>query len=158
MIEILNYNKSSLLHNLSVKILDEIELSDDLESASRERLFIQGVCKRVSQSKSVLYLLKIDNKIIGLIALSVTSIQEQPSLQVDYIFVSKSFRGEKIETLNNYKPFRYLISLALIIAEKLTLEVGLRYIVLSPDNDELKHKYLKVDFKELNENWMFLKI
>ena len=37
-------------------------------------------------------------------------------------------------------------------------KIGLRYIVLSPDNDDLKDKYVKVGFKKLNKEWMFFKI
>lgn len=37
-------------------------------------------------------------------------------------------------------------------------KLGLRYIVLSPDSDNLKEKYLSVGFKKLNKDWMFFKI
>jgi hypothetical protein len=51
-----------------------------------------------------------------------------------------------------------LIEFSINLAKDLKKVIGLRYIVLSPDNDELKQKYLSVDFKELNQEWMFLKI
>jgi len=35
--------------------------------------------------------------------------------------------------------------------------VGLRYLLLSPDSDELKEKYKQVDFRELNDDWMYFK-
>jgi len=60
----------------------------------------------------------------------------------------------KIKTYNH----QYLIKLAILIAEKISLEVGLKYIVLSPDNDNLKEKYKKVGFSTLNEDWMYLKL
>ncbi len=158
MLEIINYNSSSSSYNLYTTILKKLQFSDDIQQANREELFIKDVCTRVSKSKSVLYVLEYEEKIIGLIALSATSITDQPSIQIDYIFVSNSFRNKNLEILNDFKPFRYLINLAISLAEDMSKKLGLRYIVLSPDNDDLKDKYVKVGFKKLNKEWMFFKI
>lgn len=158
MLEIINYNSSSSSYNLYTSILKKLQFSDDIQQANREELFIKDVCTRVSKSKSVLYVLEFEEKIIGLIALSATSITDQPSIQIDYIFVSNSFRNKNLEILNDFKPFRYLINLAISLAEDMSKKLGLRYIVLSPDNDDLKDKYIKVCFKKLNKEWMFFKI
>ena len=158
MLEIINYNSSSSSYNLYTSILKKLQFSDDIQQANREELFIKDVCTRVSKSKSVLYVLEFEEKIIGLIALSATSITDQPAIQIDYIFVSNSFRNKNLEILNDFKPFRYLINLAISLAEDMSKKLGLRYIVLSPDNDDLKDKYVKVGFKKLNKEWMFFKI
>lgn len=158
MLEIINYNSSSSSYNLYTTILKKLQFSDDIQQVNREELFIKDVCTRVSKSKSVLYVLEFEEKIIGLIALSATSITDQPSIQIDYIFVSNSFRNKNLEILNDFKPFRYLINLAISLAEDMSKKLGLRYIVLSPDNDDLKDKYIKVCFKKLNKEWMFFKI
>ena len=158
MLEIINYNSSSSSYNLYATILKKLQFSDDIQQANREELFIKDVCTRVSKSKSVLYVLEFEEKIIGLIVLSATSITDQPSIQIDYIFVSNSFRNKNLEILNDFKPFRYLINLAISLAEDMSKKLGLRYIVLSPDNDDLKDKYVKVGFKKLNKEWMFFKI
>ena len=158
MLEIINYNSSSSSYNLYTSILKKLQFSDDIQQSNREELFIKDVCTRVSKSKSVLYILEFEEKIIGLIALSATSITDQPSIQIDYIFVSNSFRNKNLEILNDFKPFRYLINLAISLAEDISKKLGLRYIVLSPDNDDLKDKYVKVGFKKLNKEWMFFKI
>ena len=158
MLEIINYNSSGSSYNLYTTILKKLQFSDDIQQANREELFIKDVCTRVSKSKSVLYVLEFEEKIIGLIALSATSITDQPSIQIDYIFVSNSFRNKNLEILNDFKPFRYLINLAISLAEDMSKKLGLRYIVLSPDNDDLKDKYVKVGFKKLNKEWMFFKI
>ena len=158
MLEIINYNSSSSSYNLYTTILKKLQFSDDIQQLNREELFIKDVCTRVSKSKSVLYILEFEEKIIGLIALSATSITDQPSIQIDYIFVSNSFRNKNLEILNDFKPFRYLINLAISLAEDMSKKLGLRYIVLSPDNDDLKDKYVKVGFKKLNKEWMFFKI
>lgn len=158
MLEIINYNSSSSSYNLYTTILKKLQFSDDIQQANREELFIKDVCTRVSKSKSVLYVLEYEEKIIGLIALSATSITDQPSIQIDYIFVSNSFRNKNLEILNDFKPFRYLINLAISLAEDISKKLGLRYIVLSPDSDNLKEKYLSIGFKKLNKDWMFFKI
>ena len=158
MLEIINYNSSSSSYNLYTTILKKLQFSDDIQQANREELFIKDVCTRVSKSKSVLYVLEYEEKIIGLIALSATSITDQPSIQIDYIFVSNSFRNKNLEILNDFKPFRYLINLAISLAEDMSKKLGLRYIVLSSNNDDLKDKYIKVGFKKLNKEWMFFKI
>ena len=158
MLEIINYNSSSSSYNLYTSILKKLQFSDDIQQSNREELFIKDVCTRVSKSKSVLYVLEFEEKIIGFIAFSATSITDQPSIQIDYIFVSNSFRNKNLEILNDFKPFRYLINLAISLAEDMSKKLGLRYIVLSPDNDDLKDKYVKVGFKKLNKEWMFFKI
>ena len=158
MLEIINYNSSSSSYNLYTSILKKLQFSDDIQQSNIEELFIKDVCTRVSKSKSVLYVLEFEEKIIGLIALSATSITDQPSIQIDYIFVSNSFRNKNLEILNYFKPFRYLINLAISLAEDISKKLGLRYIVLSPDSDNLKEKYLSVGFKKLNKDWMFFKI
>lgn len=158
MLEIINYNSSSSTYNLYATILKKLQFSDDIQQSSREELFVKDICNRVSKSKSVLYVLESEEKIIGLIALSSTSVIDQPSMQIDYIFVSQSFRSKNLAILNENKPFRYLINLVISLAEEMTKKIGLRYIVLSPDNDNLKEKYLSVSFKKLNKDWMFLKI
>ena len=158
MLEIINYNSSSSSYNLYTSILKKLQFSDDIQQSNREELFIKDVCTRVSKSKSVLYVLEFEEKIIGLIALSATSITDQPSIQIDYIFVSNTFRNKNLEILNDFKPFRYLINLAISLAEDMSKKLGLRYIVLSPDSDNLKEKYLSVGFKKLNKDWMFFKI
>lgn len=158
MLEIINYNSSNSSYNLYTSIYKKIQLSHNLEQANREELFIKDVCVRVTKSKSVLYTLEFEGKIIGLVALSATSITDQPSMQIDYIFVSNSFRNKNLEILDNFKPFRYLINLSISLSEDISKKLGLRYIVLSPDNDNLTEKYINVGFKKLNKEWMFFKI
>lgn len=118
MIEISNYNASSLTHQLHSKIINRVKLSDDVNLASRENAFIKDICKRVKQSKTVLYVIENDNNSIGLIAMSTTSFEEQPSLQIDYIFVNDRYRGVVVEELDNCKPFRYLVEFAINIANE----------------------------------------
>ena len=158
MLEISSYSRKSSLYGLYRKIISNVQLSNDLELSQREYLFLKDICKQIEKSKTVLYTLEVDDNIIGLIALSATSIDDQPSLQIDYIFVSEPYRGINIQELDNLKPFRYLIELSINIAKEIKNLIGIRYIVLSPDTDELKNKYKKVAFQSLNNDWMYLKI
>jgi hypothetical protein len=158
LIEIQSYDSSSPTYRLYSKILDNVELSNDLDLSNRESLFIKDICKRIEKSKTVLYILKNDDDIIGLVALAATSIKDQPSVQIDYIFVSQKYRGQRIEQLDNCKPFKYLIDISVNIAKDFKSAIGLRYLVLSPDNDDLKEKYKQVNFQKLDNDWMYLKI
>lgn len=158
MIQIEKYSHSSSIYQLSKKILANINLSDNIDLLNRETLFIEDICKRVEKSKSVLYILKYDEHIIGLISISATSIKDQPSMQIDYIFVSKNYRSKKLEILDNCKPFRYLIDLSISIAKEIQSQIGLRYIVLAPDSYDIKHKYEQFGFGSLDDSWMFLKL
>ena len=159
MVKVVKYNKNYKgSYQLHKDILKEVVLSDDTESRYREELFIKDICKKVKVNQTVMYKLQIDNNTIGLISTSVTSIKEQPSLQIDYIFISKPYRGIKLDKLNQHKPFRYLIKLLINTAERIQEDVGLKYIVLSPDNDELKSKYKNLNFLPLSDDWMYKKI
>lgn len=158
MLEISKYNKDSSEYNLHKNLLLNLKFSKDLEQSTREKSFLKDICNRVEKSKTVLYVLKLDSEIIGLVSLSATSIDDQPSLQIDYIFVNDLYRGKEIEALDNLKPFRYLIELTINLAEEIKSSIGLRWIVLSPDNEDLKNKYKKVNFQSINDDWMYLKL
>jgi len=51
-----------------------------------------------------------------------------------------------------------MIEFAIDLAKDLQSKIGLRYIVLSPDNDDIKAKYKQVGFEVLHDDWMYLKI
>ena len=161
LVEIVKYDHSYFGYNLDLEILKNLSLSQNIEEKTRETIFIKDICKKIKKSKTVLYLLKINTTIIGLVAISVTSsINEQPSVQIDYIFINSDYRGKNLEILENTKPFRYLIEFVIDVAKRLQSEVGLRYIILSPDNDDLKEKYNNLGFQKLAKSieWMYLKI
>ena len=158
MTKVTKYHKNNSSYNLAIKLLEKLTLSDNITALNRETFFIEDICKRVQKSKTVLYILENDKDIIGLVSLSATSISEQPSLQIDYILINKPYQGKILEYINNSKPFRYLIKLAISVAENIIKDVGLRYIVLSPDTDDLEIKYKQVGFEILHDDWMYLKV
>lgn len=159
MIEIKKYNNITTEYHLSKKLLESLELSDILEQKNREILFIEDICKRVEKSKTVLYVLKKDNEELGLISVSSSSIEDFPALQIDFLFVSKKYRGVILEELDNVKTSEYLIELVISIAKNIQESIGLKYIVLLPDNKDLEKIYKELNFNKLNKTgWMFISI
>ena len=159
MSELKKYNASNANYRLSIDILSDLKLSTNLDNAQREKLFIEDICKRVQKNGTVIYLLRDGNETFGFIALSVSSIDTFPSLQVDYIFVSEPYRGVPLEKLDNSKTSTYLMEFAIEIAKEIQNQVGLRYLVLLPDNDRLQSVYKDMGFQVLPKNeWMFIKL
>ena len=159
MIEIKKYNSITTEYQLSKKLLESLELSDTLDKKNREILFIKDICKRVEKSKTVLYVLKKDNEELGLISVSSSSIEDFPALQIDFLFVSKKYRGVILEELDNVKTSEYLIELVISIAKNIQESIGLKYIVLLPDNKDLEKIYKELNFNKLNKTgWMFIAI
>ena len=159
MIEIKKYNSITSEYQLSKKLLESLELSDSFEQKHRETLFIKDICKRVEKSKTVLYVLKKDNENLGLISISATSMEDFPALQIDFLFVSKNYRGQIFDELDNLKVSEYLIEFVISISKNLQENIGLKYIVLLPDNKDLEKIYKELNFNKLNKTgWMFISI
>jgi len=136
-----------------------VECTNDAEQGQRESIFIKDICKRVLKSSSVLYVLMNKEKTLGFIALSVTSIDSLPSLQVDYLFVNKLYRGVSLEVLENTKTSIYLIEFAIEIAKEIQEKVGLRSLVLLPDSQRLEKIYKDIGFQKFpKKDWMFFKL
>ena len=159
MLEIKKYNSITTEYQLSKKLLESLELSELLEQKNREILFIKDICKRVEKSKTVLYVLKKDDENLGLVSISATSMEDFPALQIDFLFVSKNYRGQIFEELDNLKVSEYLIEFVISISKNLQENIGLKYIVLLPDNKDLEKIYKKLNFNKLNKTgWMFISI
>ena len=159
MLEIKKYNSITTEYQLSKKLLESLELSGLLEQKHRETLFIKDICKRVEKSKTVLYVLKKDDENLGLVSVSATSMEDFPALQIDFLFVSKNYRGQIFDELDNLKVSEYLIEFVISISKNLQENIGLKYIVLLPDNKDLEKIYKKLNFNKLNKTgWMFISI
>jgi hypothetical protein len=154
------YNTANCNHRLSVDLLDFFTLSPKIEQNQKERLFIQDIGRRVCKAGTVLYLLEHGEEKLGFIALSASSIGDFPSLQIDYLFVDYRFRGKSLPELENEKASTYLIEFAIKTAKDIQKQIGLRYLVLLPDDERLETIYLKMGFDYLPKHhpWMFLKL
>ena len=103
--------------------------------------------------------MKIQVLFLSLQSISVTSIEDFPALQIDFLFVSKKYRGLVLEDLDNVKTSEYLIELVISIAKNIQENIGLKYIVLLPDNKDLEKIYKELNFNKLNKTgWMFISI
>ena len=159
MTKLKKYTAQNASFRLAIEVLSQVELSQNSDQAQRERAFIQAICKSVQKSNTVLYLLQNDHITMGLIALSVSSIADFPSLQIDYLFVSDPFRGKIIESLDNLKTSTYLIEFAIQLAKEIQALAGLRYLVLLPDNHKLEEVYKDMGFLSLPKHqWLYLKL
>ena len=159
MLEFKKYTSKNVSYRLGIDILSSVELSHDTEQSQRERNFIEDICKRVQKSSTVLYLLRHDDKPLGFIALSVSSIGDFPSLQIDYLFVNHTFRGESLDILDNLKTSTYLIEFSIELAKEIQELAGLRYLVLLPDNHKLQDIYQGMGFLTLpKQDWLYIKL
>lgn len=58
-------------------------------------------------------------------------------------FKLEKYRKRSFEELNNQKISKHLISFAVKLSLGLKESVGLRWVVLTPDNDELERYYIE---------------
>ena len=159
MLTLKKYTSLNTSYRLSIDILSSLTLSHDLEKAQREQSFIEDICKRVQKSSTVIYHLSHGEDTLGFIALSVSSIGDFPSLQIDYLFVNRLYRGISLEVLDNLKTSTYLIEFAIGIAKEIQELAGLRYLVLLPDNDKLQNVYHTMGFTTLaKQDWLYIKL
>ena len=159
MLELKKYTSQNTSYRLGIDILSQVKLSTQLEQEQREKDFIEDICKRVQKSSTVLYRLNHNEDTLGFIALSVSSIGDFPSLQIDYLFVNHTFRGKSLEILDNLKTSTYLIEFAIELAKEIQELAGLRYLVLLPDNNKLQDVYKNIGFLNLpKQEWLYIKL
>ncbi len=162
-LEIKLYGSTSPNYHLSKRLLEKFHLSSDINQKERETLFIEHICNNVKKSKSVLYVLSLDGQNLGLIASSVTSVSDYPCIQIDFIFTDKRYRGKKIKELDNLKVSEFLIDLIITEAREIKQKVGLKYLILLLDNEELIPLYKDLGFnifrnKRNKNNYMYLSV
>ena len=141
----------------------------------REKNLIDSMLSKVKKSDSVIYLLQVDNKNIGFIAVSasklLTDIEGIPSIEIQYLFIDKKYRKKEFTELNNIKASVFLVGLIQNIALELQTQIGIRYLILYPDKQNLSlvNFYLKLGFykykiiiwdnkKRETEYWMIKKL
>jgi hypothetical protein len=141
----------------------------------REKNLIDSMLSKVKKSDSVIYLLQVDNKNIGFIAVSasklLTDIEGIPSIEIQYLFIDKKYRKKEFKELDNIKASIFLVGLIQNIALELQTQIGIRYLILYPDKQNLSlvNFYLKLGFykykiiiwdnkKRETEYWMIKKL
>ncbi len=150
-------NKNILSYK--VKLLQSLNFHSDINRASRERGLLEEIIKLTQKNKTILYILKNKDKIYGLIALSASSIDEMPVIQVDYLFVDYRYRKEKVDEIQNTVA-KYLLAFAIDTAENIKQTIGLKYLALYPDaqSNKLISHYKDMGFNVLNKYWLVIKL
>ena len=131
----------------------------------REKELLVYTIKEHNKNKNTFYVLKLDNKSVGMVSLKFNNISDNPTLDIDYLFVHKDYRKKSFKILQNKKISKFLLDFCLgIIAPQIKDLVNFRYISLYPDKQNKKLiKYylsllpnsLQLNYK--NENWIILK-
>ena len=118
----------------------------------REKDLIDKTLLDIKKSRSVGYLLQIDNQNIGFIAISAsrlkTDINGLPSIEIDYLFIDKRYRKQTFKELENIKASEYLLFFIGGLAKQWRFEFGLKFVILYPDmqNDSLIKFYQNLGF------------
>ena len=151
---------TSKVYGYKKGLFDSFGFHTDPIRADRERALLKASLKQVEKGKSVAYLLQFSEENLGFLALSVTSVNDFPSLQIDYLLVSSEYRSQKYQFLEDNTVSEYLILLALHVANEIKDKAGMKYLVLYPDklNEKLIKRYKKIGFTQLNKEWMFIKL
>lgn len=169
------YNRTRDPRRLATTISKNIIFHTNPKREKREKGFIEKICKNVEKNDSVIYLLKSKDVSIGLISLSASSVANYPSLQIDYIFISYPYRKKQLELeggmealkalptfheLDGSTPSEFILDFAIQKVSELQKIIGMRYLVLVPDNLELAKMYRSIGFEYMTQNkkWMFTKI
>ncbi len=143
--------------------LDKLAFSKDIERGERERSFVKYITKRVKQSETVIYLLtnsKTDEW-YGFVALSATLLDKHPAIQIDYIFVNDKYSKVDMDILDGKRVSEYLLTFAIKKSYEISENIGVRYLILLPDEDILIEFYKQFGFKKFQntvESWMFYKL
>ena len=104
----------------------------------REKELIDKTILDIKKNRSIAYLLTLEKKYIGFIAISAsrlkTNIDGIPAIEIDYLFIDKEYRKQELKKLDNLKASIYLLNLIVnTIAKELQKKLGLKVVILYPD-------------------------
>jgi len=147
------------IHSYKVKLLQTLNFHSEINRASRERGLLEEIIKLTQKNKTILYILKNDTDILGLVALSASSVDDIPVVQVDYLFVDYKFRKVHIQEIDN-SISKYLLLFAMNVSENIKQTIGVKYLALYPDaqSDKLISHYKDMGFNILNKYWLVIKL
>ena len=147
------------IFSYKVKLLQSLTFHPDMNRATRERGLLEEIIKLTQKNKTILYLLKNNTEILGLIALSASSVDDIPVVQVDYLFVDFRYRKIIIEDIKNTVS-KYLLLFAVNVSENIKQTIGVKYLALYPDaqSDTLIYHYKEMGFNVLNKYWLVIKL
>lgn len=108
----------------------------------RERSFIKNTFKASDKKDTVIYVLANDDLPLAFIALSASRVDAIPVVLIDYIFVACELRKQIIAELANVKISEFLLSVAIGKIQELQKSIGIRWLALLPDNEQLEIFYI----------------
>lgn len=150
---------SKNINSYKVKLLQSFSYHTDLNRGARERVLLEETIKLVQKKKTILYILQKEDKFLGAITLSASSIDDTPVVQIDFLFVDYKYRKVIIEEIDDTVS-NYLISFATSRVAIVQQTIGVKYLALYPDaqSDKLISHYKDMGFLQLNKEWLFIKI
>ncbi len=156
---------SVLLNNFS---RDKNNYHSEKIRSNREELLLKQIIKDASKNRTRVYQLynKNSNKIIGLIALSSSRLDDKPALLIDYVFITNKFRKSN----SNFSYAELLITFAFERGLEFQKEIGMVNLILYPDAENkslisyYKNNYGFIEIrkkvfiqnKQKNEKWLYL--
>jgi len=158
--------------NLDVimNIVNQFELSDNKSSSCYgenedeqiEKSLLNNIITRAVDKKSKIHILYDNRDLINpipcaLLALNFETIGGFFALSVDYIFVSKPYRGIYFEEIESKISF-YLLKFVVEEAIKVNSVSDLDAIILTPINKCVEKIYLGFGFIEFVDDWLFMPI
>jgi len=159
-----NPNKEFLTKTISKLELSDHKNSpcyDNGKSEEIEKNLLKNIINHAVDKKSRLHILydeRDDNSIpCALIALNFEIVGSFSALCIDFIFLSKSYRGKFFDEINSKISF-YLLNFALQEAMQMNEISQLDAVILSPINECVKEVYSKFGFEEFDDGWMYLLI
>ncbi len=122
--------------------------------------YLKKLVSLSKKDKTNIVMLIRDSEIVGLVALSASRIDDLPCVQVDYLFVSASYRKQIYKELGNTKISQYLINYAIQASTKIKDAIAVKFLLLLPADDNLIKTYDEMDFKPLHSKtkWMVFKL
>lgn len=133
MIEIVNKSNFILYQNI---------FRDFQYKEYREKELIDKTILDIKKNRSIAYLLNVDKKYLGFIAISAsrlkTDIDGIPAIEIDYLFIDKQYRKQEFKKLDNLKASIYLLNLIInTVSKELQKKLGLKVVILYPDKQNL---------------------
>lgn len=135
----------------------EMDKSEDIEKQLLDNIIIRAI-----EKKTRLHILydqrDIQNPIpCGLIALNFELIGNFAALCIDFIFISKNYRGIYFPAIDS-KISNYLLSFALQESIQMNEISKLDAVILSPINECVSKVYQEFGFEEFGDGWLYFYI
>jgi hypothetical protein len=158
-------NKDYLL-----KLITQFELSNNKDSSCYEanksedieKQLLENIIQRAIENKTKIHILydeRDTSKSIpcGLLALNFEVVGDFSALSVDFIFISKGYRGIYIDEIDS-KISSYLLAFALNQAVEMNKVSQLDAVILNPINECVSKVYIDFGFEEFGDGWLYFLI